>query len=582
MKRGTVKVSQPPPPPPEPEPELEAAPPPAETPVDPELPPDDGELEPGPGEKPAKETDKDKGEKLSPIMKNIRDKEEGGLRDWLMALGPGGVYRIALNRMEPKRVRDVVTGQEVTTEGHLRTYDEFIDEDEIKREWGGGKYHLKVLQQTAAGSFRIKNHRILTIAGEPRLDNLTRGAAAPPTTVPMVGPREEPSVVKAALDMMSDQLKRSEERKPDRGIDPAIQMMLDQNKTMLESLQRQNLALQSEIASMRNQKPPEDPLRDKMLTSLMDGDSARLTAVRTQHESELRQLRDNFAQDLKRIEDRHDRTVDAMRRSHDDALAAVKQSYEREIAAMRTSHEMALVSQRTTAEVQVGTLKAQLDRLQHDNDELRRDVKELREKKEKSLVDSIEEVEKIKGLLGTDESEKSGLDKVLEAVTSPGAIDGFGKIASRFQGAAAAAAGGMPDGMVPNPAPGQRRQPPQVVEDATGQRFVQSGNRLIPVKRKPKVVTTEAGTEIEVPAIDQDTIKMMLSLLENAYGNKVDPETVAQSARPRIPPEVMGWLQEHGIDLFMSKVAKLPGTSPLVSQAGKNWLRKVGEVLTGG
>jgi len=43
----------------------------------------------------------------------------------------------------------------------------------------------------------------------------------------------------------------------------------------------------------------------------------------------------------------------------------------------------------------------------------------------------------------------------------------------------------------------------------------------------------------------------------------------------------MATLRDHGVDGFMSKVAKLQSASPLASQAGRNWVRKVGKALVG-
>ncbi len=62
---------------------------------------------------------------------------------------------------------------------------------------------------------------------------------------------------------------------------------------------------------------------------------------------------------------------------------------------------------------------------------------------------------------------------------------------------------------------------------------------------------------------------------------------MAQTGRSSIPTDILAWIRERhteqvsGVDLFMTKVAKLPGSSPLASQAGKNWLRAVGALLVG-
>jgi hypothetical protein len=86
---------------------------------------------------------------------------------------------------------------------------------------------------------------------------------------------------------------------------------------------------------------------------------------------------------------------------------------------------------------------------------------------------------------------------------------------------------------------------------------------------------------VEIPALDPAKLEMAISYLERAYSGNQDPETVAVSARPIMPEEIMQSIQALGIDVFFAKVAKLPSASPLASQAGKNWIRKVGKALVG-
>jgi hypothetical protein len=72
-----------------------------------------------------------------------------------------------------------------------------------------------------------------------------------------------------------------------------------------------------------------------------------------------------------------------------------------------------------------------------------------------------------------------------------------------------------------------------------------------------------------------------ISYLEKAFSGNQEPATVATSVRPFLAEEIMQSIQSVGIDVFFAKVAKLPSASPLSSQAGKNWVRKVGKALVG-
>jgi hypothetical protein len=137
------------------------------------------------------------------------------------------------------------------------------------------------------------------------------------------------------------------------------------------------------------------------------------------------------------------------------------------------------------------------------------------------------------------------------------------------------------------------------VKSADGQVFLQrsdgsGGTVLVPAKKRPKVIPATMNPDgsvatppIELPEIDPENIQRLVGFLERAYDGKQDPEVVARSSRTAVPEEVMTWLRQNdteqvsGVDLFMSKVAKLPSTSSLSTQGGRNWLRKVGKALVG-
>jgi len=335
---------------------------------------------------------------------------------------------------------------------------------------------------------------------------------------------------------------------------------------------------------MRNQKPAEDPLKDKLLESMIGGERGHVEALRLRHESELRQAKDAAVEDQKRLYDRHDRD-----------LAQLRAGHERELASLRSSHDVALASMKSSYEIQVKVLESDIRRLERDNNEHRADVKDLRSRKDKTIVETAKELEAVRNALGLDDGgDKSNFDKFLEVATSPAAGEFVSRIVGPGQAAAAAAAA----------APPQQQQAPQqqsrqlVKDPASGQTFLlvtdAKGQRLVPVKKKPKVIPattnpdgTVATPEIQLPEVDQASVALVVAYLERSFAGNQEPEIVAQSGRTSVPEEILTWIREHdsdavsGVDLFMSKVAKLPSTSPLTTQLGKNWLRKVGKALVG-
>lgn len=528
-------------------------------------------------------------ERLSAPIKQIQADEDKSLRDWLIGLGPAGSIKIQVYRESPETVFNHETGQDVQCAGHLHTYDEVFDEEFLRTEWGGGTYKLKITKRTDDGSFRYERgqgfSRKMKVAGSPRTDRLPgqqrRTPAAPAAPV-----GENPSLAKAALETMERQLERLQsDPRRDGELSPAIQMMLENMNRQLSARDAELAAMRAEVSAARNAKPPENPIMDKFLTAAIDGNSGQVESLRLRQEAELRMLKEQALAEVKRIEDRHDRQTSEMRVAHESAMMSLRQSFEREIAAMRTSHEVAIAAAKAAADVQRTTLESEIRRYDKDNEQLRRDVAILREKKDKSLFDSIKEIKLLKEVMGddSDDGEEKGTLATLVGALTP---ENIAAAAGVIKGGAAAVAGAAQPAQVnAQPAP----QRPRVVQDRrTGQHFAttQQG-QLVPVKRKPKVVAGPDGQQVEVPAVDPEQLAQLISYLETAFRNDVDPQLVAQSGRGLVPPDVLAWLaqndsEEHpGVDLFMGKVAKLPSSSPLASQAGKNWVRKVGRALIG-
>lgn len=483
------------------------------------------------------------------------------------ALGPDGAAKVSVKRIEPTEVVDPATGTRVNTGGHLKDYFSVIEEADIAKRHGGGKYEIRIFRKNAGGTYVFFKQRTIEIAGEPRIDDLPRNAK--PLGQAAVAQQqanvENTALVGQAFAVLKGELDRKNER-PDagpRGVDPSMQIVIDMmnrqaqaNAEAMKARDQQMLDLQRELRESK--KPVEDPTKDKWLDKLMTDDSARLQAVRLQYQSEIDALKRNHDEDLKRMEDRHDRAMDNQRRS-----------YDREIDALKQTNLIQIDAAKGAFETNMKLADSDNRRLERDNAELRIEMKELRAKKEKSFVEMCKEIETVKETIGVgDEGDKSTADKVIEAL--PAAFE-FAK------------------GMIPQKAPAVQVATgnpgtigdgkPKLVATKDGQRFWQQADgQLIPVKKKKKQAPPVADG---MPTIDQEVVTRMVDYLERAFQANQDPEIFAQSSRTMVPDEVLAAIRDHGVEVFMSKVAKLPGTSPLSTQAGKNWLRKVGKALVG-
>jgi hypothetical protein len=541
-------------------------------------------------EKKAKKLDEGIVERLSTPLRDLRTQEDQSLKDWIDSIGEQGSFRVVLSREQPTSVRDPRSGRDVNTSGHLKTYSHSIDEEFIQQNWGGGTYYLKVMKKTATGyQFQQGFHRTVTIAGSPDLTNLPGGVPGPAASQ-IAAAAESPSVVTQAFGVLKEQIARQDAAARPT-MDPSITLMIEQANRREEARERESArreeahraemaALRAEMREGQNAKPAADPLKDKMLSNMLDGQSGHVTALTQRHESELRQVKEGHIQEVRRLEDRHDRTVQEMRQSHEINLASLKGSFEREIAAIRQSQEVALASTKASYDVQVRTLDGEIKRLERDNTKLDKEVVDLRAKKEKSLPEQIKEITALKELMGTDESGSGWADKIAEIATNPAIIEGasrmFGSQTPPAQAQAQRAAQAAPSA--------------QFVRDPkTKKVYANTPQGLVPLKPKPKVMTQEDGTQVELPEIDPEQVKQIIGLMERAFTGNQDPVIVAQSSRPHIPPDILAWIQQNdspqtsGVDLFLSKVAKLPGTSPLAaSMRGREWVRALGKALVNG
>lgn len=535
--------------------------------------------------------------------------EDSTIREIIESFGPDGSFRIGIKRVLPEEARDA-SGKMVATAGHVGTVDHAIDEDWLMRKFGGQKYELTFKRKNEFGRFVYAGHKTMSIAGEPNLSDLPR-AIQPGAAPAPVAASESPTVLTKTIDVLERVAQQANERadRADRNTggdnNPAFDRVLQMMQAQLDASYRQNEEMRREFAEREKPAPVVvDTFKDQLLNKMIDGDTARVQSVRMQYESELRVSKENAIAEERRIREVFERDKTELRMSHEREMALMRNSHDNSLLATRQSHEISLAAAKSSFDTQIKMLEAENRRLERDNADLRVEVKDLRAKKDKTPIEIFKEVEQMKDALGIgDSDEKTGIDKFIDA--GPAIVESIGSMLARRKAAEPAAAVALPEG----PRPGQ------VVAGPNGQRFVMSPRgRLVPVKRRPQVVAApvpqtqmqtvvaEDGTtsEVEVPVeaapaeapvpeVDPVLLSQLIGYLENALGGNQDPEVVAQSMRSRVPEEVMVYLRdritEHGlnrgVDEFLSKVAKLPASSPLMAQAGRNWIRKVGGSLVG-
>lgn len=502
-------------------------------------------------------------------LHEVKVKEDATLRDIVNSIGTEGSYKITVTRVEPEQFRDPVTRQMVQVGGFLKNYHTPVDEEIIQTNHGGGKFRCRFFRKSQTNSWVFFTERTVVCVGDPRLDDTFRNVAPVNAPAPAERPSssgESPQLVTKAFDILTSQLDHARNASSQRDdhhrptIDLGAQAMMKVFEQQLSALNAQNAELAKQLAEARNQKPAEDPWKNSMLDNFFKDDSSRLQATRAQYESEIRTIKENHRIDL-----------EIARSNFERDRTELKQMHERELALTRQTHEVQFGAAKGSFETNMKLAEHENRRLERENAELKSEVKELRALKQKGPLEIIKEAEQIKDALGAgDEGETSKFDQVVNAL--PSVIE-------------AAKSYMKPPAQQQQQAPEQQalQTKRKIVQTPSGEKFmVDAAGTLTPVKKKPPAPPQPGPNgEPPIPVIKQEVLDNMINYLERAYAGNQDPEVVAQSGKAMVPEEIITAIRDHSVDGFLTKVAKLPSTSPLSNQAGKNWMRKVGKALVG-
>jgi flagellar biosynthesis/type III secretory pathway chaperone len=522
---------------------------------------DEAEAEPEPEKKakPEKREPRAPVARESKAMSEMRNNEDRNLKDWMEEISPGGAIRVKVTRTSPKTWKGLNVG------GALATYDHQIDEDWIRDHHGGGNFMLVVQKpRTNGAGWVYAGGRAIGIAGDPRTDDVFRDRAGEAPANGAANPAN--GIVDKTFSVLERELANARQQHVQHGPDTAtMQMMMGPLQQQLDQLSSMVRDKDRQLAAAQVTKPVErDEFRDKMLDKLLDGDSARINSLRSQYESELRQVKQSSMDNESRLRDSFERDKQALAMSH-----------ERELNALRSAYDMRVSGQEVGANAARTLMEGEIRRLQADLSEAKAELVALRLKKEKGTVEMMTEMAHLREVMGEafgDDKEKSTLDKALE-IGVP-ALQAM--LAKNEQ---------QPATQQPPPQPQFRPRPqPQLMTGPDGNLYRPgpSGEPILVRERKRAVPPSAEGKPSVIPDIPVTTIKAAVDFLESAYRNSQDPSEVATSVRSMIPADVLTAIRELGIDGFLEKVAKLEGTSPLASQAGRNWSRKLGKSLLEG
>jgi hypothetical protein len=519
----------------------------------------------------------------APVAQSLVHEDAKEVFSWLRGLGQAGMIRAKLSRLSPATTQD---GQ--PCRGFLQEYEEIVDEKEIMRIWGGGTFQMKVQTQNPRGGWIYAGQRQFDIGVPPKVPggHVEKDRDDGPVVVP-----QSDGVTRQALSMMSDLTKdaqrradRAEERRPESG------MNLDALNLALQPLRDQISALNAQLIGRDNQlaakdktiaelmmKKPDTSFYETMLIKSTDAENGALSRMRDNHESELRQLRQSHADDLKFTRESHARELDSRERAH-----------LRELQSLRDMTVMAGTATATGTEARIDAFKREISSLERQLATQTAELATLREKKDKSFVETLGEIASTKaaldGLTGGEAPEEAPIwERAMSTILdSPLAK----AVAHRVEQAPAQ----------PPPQPQQvvrrvvRRRvdpnapvqvPPQQA-GPTDTSVMEQGLAEQPVEGAPAAAPVQAPKKKpEPPKFNQVEMSMAIQFMENAVTSSQSPEVFAESIRSSVPGSIINYIRDAGIDEFL-RIARVPDSSSLNSQHGKNFIRKVAKILVGG
>ena len=438
---------------------------------------------------------------------------------------------------------------------------------------GGGKFQIQVHQaipnKHGIGQWRYAGSRQFDIAGPPRLSNIRNEDAfddeddSGGKAMPMMPAGDDP-LSQRAMSLAESLTRESREEAAElrrmmgqRQSDPAM-------LAMIEGLQN-NLAQLQRVAAEKDQRllqiisaPKDNSQVDQLVQTLREANhdhAQRIAELRAAHDSELRNLRQFHQQELSSQEKRLERQQEMSNAGH-----------QRELDAMRDTHRSSFDNQKQAYETRIESLKDAMTRTERELHEAKTELAALRARKDAGPLDQIEQLVALKAGMETlmpspepEGDDKSTLERIVSTLMQSPVAQG---VAQRLAG--------------PGSQPEERmvsvRRPDGRVAQLPESYVLQQQAAQAQAKQPPKPGATLKRHEVQTA----------LQYLEQAYRNGTDPRVVAASSRNLVPQDIQRFIGSKGVDVFLNDVAQLSGDSPLATVLGRQYARKVADLLMNG
>lgn len=309
----------------------------------------------------------------------------------------GGAHQFMVTRVEPRQV--VVRGQPKRIAGHLATLLSPPTLDDLREQWGGGIYEIRVNSRTAKGP-RFVTCRRVEIAGDPKLpldDTPPEPSVAAAAPTP---PAESPALLQQILEHTFEDKRRVEDRfererqrvLAERQVATADPALLQTTLGAIERTQREQIETLRQQLSRRDQEMSE--LRQHLEAArgrgspLENPEVLRVLFGRSQEDAN--RTTDQLRQELQLERDRHDRDVQAEHDRHQRQLDVERERHERELEVERRDREQSQRDIGALREQQQRTFELERERHQRETDSQReryqRELETERERRENELA----------------------------------------------------------------------------------------------------------------------------------------------------------------------------------------------------
>jgi hypothetical protein len=471
--------------------------------------------------------------------RTLQNDEVREISEIIKSIGTSDI-KIEIRRITPQRYKNVQTS------GTLIELDALPEGASlpmwVKENFGGGKFEAEFRHN---GRFVTKKR--FEVEGNPMIEKSEAAAANP---LPMIqAPSVGDAAVTGAMDLVKDILK-------DKGkgsqVDPnMIEALTGPLKTQVaalyQQLQQKDQALsdkdriiadqQMKIVELAN-KRPDTSGSDALVNKMLERGDSNVSVLQAQFASEKNMLMTSYNDEKKRTEDRADRERTQLINQHTRDMDNYKSMFEQQMRMTEESWKGRLEAK----DSRIADLKREIERMMLDLDELRR-------RKEKGLVETLQEARGIQEMLGGLSPEKEEpsmmeqLGPVIQAVTQR-----LGQPATP-----------------PTPPPQQMRRLRKPAEAPA---------------TPPPAATPPAKIPASALGVEDAQVVMAVQAMEQALRNGIPADTFVSEVRPFIPPSVIVAIKKVGIDKILDDVASLEPDSPLQQVNGRSFARSVANMLT--